>query len=851
MGLGEYHKKRKFDATPEPEGRLKRSRGNSFVIQKHRATRLHYDLRLEMEGVLRSWAVPKGPSFDPEEKRLAVQTEDHPVDYGDFEGVIPKGNYGAGKVIIWDHGTYQMVDPPTPEEGWEKGKFHFEIRGKKLRGEWVLVRTRREERQWIFFKVRDDSASTSDITQTRPESVVSGVTVEQVGEADADTRHWHVAVGRELEERGMKSPRRAALPTTVSPMLATLSTDPFDGDDWVFELKLDGIRAIVIKDGTNVEIRSRNDRSLTMRFPGLVRELRAISADSAVIDGEIVALDEAGRSRFNLVQPRINLTRSSDIEKAEESIPVFFYAFDLLHINGHGLTGFPLLDRKAVLRKMIPHNEEWIRYTDHVEGQGREFYSAAVAHSLEGVVAKRKDSTYYQRRSRQWLKIKATQSDDFVVVGFTPPAASRKHFGALVLGLYDNRGALVYVGRAGAGFDDAGLGEAHDMLKPLVRKRSPFKPVASELAGATWVRPDLVCEVKFNEWTPDTKLRAPVFERFRDDKDPRDCVLREEPADDASRVEESPKPEEVEAGGEADGLGTRVRLTNMTKTFWPDDGLTKGNLVRYYDRIAEVMSPYLADRPLVLKRYPDGIKGEYFYQKDAPDYTPDWLRTQELWSADVEKYTRYFIGADREMLIYLANAGGITENPWSSRLDHLDHPDYIIFDLDPVDKAPYRMVQKVALELKKVLDELNLRAYPKTSGASGIHVYLPILEDTFTHHDVRVFAEAIATIIVLRVPDLATIERVVSRRPKNVYIDFLQNVKGKTVAGVYSPRARPGAPVSAPLRWEELRRAIDPRKFNMKNIHRRLKRVGDLFAPVLTDRQDIRPFLEALAGEGK
>ncbi len=848
MGLGEYHKKRKFDATPEPEGRLKGSRGNSFVIQKHRATRLHYDLRLEMEGVLRSWAVPKGPSLDPGEKRLAVQTEDHPVDYGSFEGVIPKGNYGAGNVIIWDQGTYRMVDPSTPEEGWKKGKFHFEIHGKKLGGEWVLVRTRREERQWIFFKVRDDFVSTSDITQARPESVVSGVTIEHVGDSDTDTRHWHVAVERELEGRAMKSGRRTPLPTTVSPMLATLATDPFDGDDWVFELKLDGIRAIVIKDGTNVEIRSRNDRSLTRRFPGLVRELREIPADRAVIDGEIVAFDEEGRSRFSLIQPRINLTRSSDIDKAEESIPVFFYAFDLLHINGHGLTGSPLLDRKAVLRKMIPDDEEWIRYTDHVEGQGREFYSAAAAHSLEGVVAKRKDSSYHQRRSRQWLKIKTTQSDDFVVVGFTPPAASRKHFGALVLGLYDSRGALVYVGRAGSGFDDAGLENARNIIKPLVRKRAPFKPVPSELAGATWVRPDLVCEVKFNEWTPDSKLRAPVFERFRDDKDPRDCVLREEPADDFPPVEDAPKPEEVEAATEADGAGTRVRLTNMTKMFWPDDGLTKGDLVRYYDGIAGVMGPYLADRPLVLKRYPDGINGEYFYQKDAPDYTPDWVRTQELWSADVEKYTRYFIGADREMLIYLANAGGITQNPWSSRLEHLDHPDYIIFDLDPVDKVPYRMVQKVALELKKVLDELELRAYPKTSGASGIHVYLPILEDTFTYHDVRVFAEAIATIIVSRAPDLATIERVVSRRPKNVYIDFLQNVKGKTVAGVYSPRARPGAPVSAPLRWEELRRAIDPRKFNMTNIHRRLKRVGDLFAPVLTDRQDIRPFLEALAG---
>ena len=723
MPLDEYHKKRKFDATPEPKSALKRRRGQSFVIQKHHATRLHYDLRLEMEGVLRSWAVPKGPSLDPREKRLAVQTEDHPVDYGAFEGVIPKGNYGAGKVIVWDHGTYEMVDRATPEEGWQGRKFHLILKGKKLGGEWILVETRRGEKQWLFFKVRDRFSSSSDIAQTQPESVVSGLTLDEIGEQRTQTRHWHVALERELETRGMKKGRRLPIPEKVSPMLATLAQEAFDDDAWLFEVKLDGIRAIAFKDGPTVGLRSRNQRPLEKRFPALIGDIQALEVDSAVIDGEIVAFDEDGRSRFSLIQPRIHLDRTVDIKKAEKAIPVFFHAFDLLYVNGYSLVGFPLEDRKAVLRKLLPGNEGWIRYTDHVEGRGREFFEAAASYELEGVVAKRKDSKYAERRSRQWLKIKTTHGEDFVVIGFTPPAASRKHFGALVLGLYDARGRIMYVGRAGSGFDEDGLVEAHRMLKPLVRKKAPFENVPGDLSKATWVQPNLVTAVRFNEWTPEGKRRAPVFQQFRKHVDPKGCVLREEPQRDL-------EVEPIAAGGasatesSAGDRGTRGQLTNLTKVFWPEDGRTKGDLVHYYAEIADVLSPYLRDRPLVLKRYPDGIHGEYFYQKDAPDYTPDWLRIQSLWSEDVQKFTRYFVGADREMLIYLANMAGITQNPWSSRLERLDHPDYVIFDLDPAENVPYRMVQKVALQLKKVLDELELRAYPKTSGGEW-HPRLP------------------------------------------------------------------------------------------------------------------------------
>ena len=843
MPLDEYKRKRKFDSTPEPGGKLRRRRGRSFVIQKHHASRLHYDLRLEMEGVLRSWAVPKGPSLNPREKRLAIQTEDHPVDYGGFEGVIPEGNYGAGKVIVWDRGDYEMVDPPTAEEGWENRKFHFVLQGEKLSGEWVLVKTGRAEKEWLFFKVRDDFAAKVDITVTRPESVVSGLRVEQVGEALSETRTWNADLERELETRGVKKERPCAIPEKVAPMLATLIKEPFDNDEWLFEIKMDGIRAVVFKNGGAVDLRSRNDRAIGRRFPGIVSAVRSLAVDSVVLDVEIVALDEDGRSRFNLIQPRIHLSGTADVNRAERETPVFFYVFDLLYISGYSVTGFSLEARKALLRALIPDDTGWVRYSDHVDARGREFFDAAESHHLEGIVAKRRESTYHQRRSPEWLKVKTTQSEDFVVTGFTPPAGSRKHFGALALGLYEARGNLVYVGRVGAGFDDEGLASTYALLKTRIRKKSPFRSIPSDLSQATWVKPDLVCEVRFNEWTREGKLRAPVFLRLREDIDPRDSVLREEPGETGETVAEASPVPEVSLPGPA---ASRVQLTNPGKIFWPRDGLTKGDLVHYYGEIADVLNPYLSERPLVLKRYPDGITGEHFYQKDAPDYTPDWLRTERLWSEDTNKYTRYFVGGEGETLIYLANMGAITQNPWSSRLGSLEHPDYVIFDLDPSEDVPYMVIQRVAREIKKILDELELRAYPKTSGASGLHIYLPLLEGRFTYSEVRRFAHAVASVVVERVPDLATIERSVGRRPRGVYIDFLQNVKGKTVASVYSARARPGAPVSTPLRWEELRRRIDPGKFTIRNILRRLKRMGDLFEPVLKDRQDIAPFIKAL-----
>jgi bifunctional non-homologous end joining protein LigD len=835
MGLEEYKRKRKFDKTPEPAGAVKKASGHTFVIQKHHATRLHYDFRLEMEGVLRSWAIPKGPSLNPAEKRLAMETEDHPIDYGGFEGVIPRGNYGAGKVIIWDRGTYEMVDPDTPEKGWRKGKLHFILKGEKLHGEWVLVRGSREPRQWIFFKIKDQYASSSvNIAEEQPQSVLSGSLVDDVGE-QRPTKHWVTPIERELEQYGMKEPGRVPMPKHIQPMLATLIERPFNGDEWLFELKLDGIRALVLKDGAKVNMWTRNAKALANRFPTLAQACAELPADTAVLDGEIVVLDEEGHSRFNLIQPRIHLSRQKDIAKADEQIPVYFYAFDLLYINGYDLVKFPLVDRKAVLRKLIPDNAGWIRFVDHVEGRGVEFFDAVSKHGLEGIVAKTRNSPYVPFRSRTWLKIKTQDTDHFVIGGFTKPEGSRKHFGALLIGLYKN-GDLIYVGRAGGGFDDRTLADIHNEMKTLITKKCSFKEVPPEVRKSTWLHPQLVCDVRFTEWTSDRKLRAPIFLGLRDDIDPEQC-----------RLEDS-LPEKPAASGKPDAR--RIEFTNLDKVLWPEDGFTKGDLIQYYDRIAPYLIPHLLDRPLVFERFPNGIHGPSFYQKDAAAHTPAWIRTQEIWSEDVKRYIRYFIGADREQLLYIANMAAITQNPWMSRVQHMEFPDYIVFDLDPVE-SPFSTAQTIAVELQHILEELGFRTYPKTSGASGIHIHLPILEKTFTYDDVRIFAKAVASIVVQRLPEIATIERVVRRRkPQMVYIDFLQNIRGKTVASVYSPRTREGAPVSTPLKWDEFKKPIDPKAFTIETIFKRLDKFGDLFAPALTDRQDISGMLDVLKSRG-
>ncbi|MGI8785410.1 MAG: DNA ligase D [Acidobacteriota bacterium] len=865
MGLQEYHRKRDFKKTVEPKGKTGRQRspGLRFVIQKHDASRLHYDLRLEMEGVLRSWAVPKGPTLRAEEKRLAVQVEDHPLDYGDFEGTIPKGQYGAGSVIVWDRGTYQADGDPVA--AWKKGRLEFTLDGDKLKGRWMLIAMkgpRYKGNEWLFFKKRDEYSDDdgSDITEERPESVVSG---KEIGEMGAEDSQWHTRIERALEDRGIKKQRRKPFPERIQPMLATLTEKAFDGDEWIFEIKYDGIRTLAYKNGPKVQLLSRNQNVITARYPELVAELAALPAEQAVLDGEICALDDAGVPRFQLLQPRMHVTNKKQIERLVEDVPVVYFVFDLLYCNGFDLMSLPLESRKKILEQVVESRGR-LFFSEHLSGQGR-FLDVCAARSLEGIVAKRAVSAYQQKRSRDWLKIKCIQQSSFVIGGWTPPAGGRKHLGALLLGQYDD-GKLRYVGRVGTGFDAGRLTDLISRLKKLEQAKPPFdKPPA--IKGAHWTRPELSCRVKFNEWTREGNLRAPVYLGLEEQQGSgvggqgsgekqgsgvRDQGSEPRPEGRGSHVVSrqlggskrqgsGDKKEKLKAERLAEIQTPRLVFTNLNKMYWPREKYSKGDLILYYDRIAEVLLPYLKDRPLTLKRHPNGIEGQHFYQKDAPDHTPEWIRTEKIASGGPRAKINYIICDDRETLLYLANLGCIEQHPWNSRCQSLDSPDWVLFDLDPED-VPFPGVQEVALALKEVLDAVKLTGYPKTSGATGIHVYVPVKTE-FGYEEVKNFAGVLAEEVVRKLPKVATTERAMKNRHKKVYVDYLQNGKGKTIVAPYVLRPVSRAAVSTPLEWAELKRPLDAGDFNIETIFDRLEDRGDLFAPVLSGKQSLRKFI--------
>jgi bifunctional non-homologous end joining protein LigD len=921
MSLKDYARKRDFSATPEPRGKVKKAKPRklTFVIQKHKATRLHYDLRLEMEGVLRSWAVPKGPSYDPREKRLAVQVEDHPLDYGDFEGTIPEGNYGAGTVIVWDKGTYELTDyeVPEPQTAWEQGKLHILFHGKKLKGVWILVRTRgRTSKDWLLFKKGDETANPDvDITAERPESVKSGKTIEQL-EKSKGARQWHTPTEKQLEKLDIKSGKKEPMPRRIGMMLATLVEEAFDSPQWLFEIKYDGVRALAYKNGQNIRLLSRNDLEMKDRFPEVREALEEMPLNQAIFDGEIVALDENGLSSFQRLQPRMHLTRAADVEARMRDVPVHFVIFDLLYCNGYLLAEVPLWKRKEILQVILSNGNSpsagRLIYSDHVEERGKAFFRAAADRHLEGIMAKERNSFYESRRSRQWLKIRCTLQQEFVVVGYTEPKGSRQYFGSLLLGLYDERKNLVFAGSSGGGFTISTLKEIYAKLKKLEVEKSPLSN-PPRLREVHWVKPVLVAQVRFTEWTHDGMIRHPVFLGLREDKDPLNCVrekeqdskrtvrLAEESATAKARKpagmkkrstrtrlgsEGQPEAKKTASGArrtekseakktdtaslkdpaKKSGVTTtrakagktltsrkagsrsavenefhtehEIAFSNLDKVLWPEDGYTKRDLISFYDRIAPIILPHLRDRPLNLERFPDGINGQSFYQKNTPDYFPEWIPRAKIYSPDTRRNVYYTICNDRDTLLYLANLACIPHNPWSSRVQSLDNPDFIVFDLDP-EKAPFSMVQEVALKLHEYLEMIGLRAYPKTSGATGIHIFVP-LQPEYTYEQARQFAELLGNIMVQRYPRLVTLERAVKNRTGKVYIDFLQNVRGKTVVGPYVLRPRTGAPASTPMTWREIgRKNLDPADYNMKTIFKRLDRTGDIFESVLVDKQSL------------
>jgi len=828
--LEAYRKKRDPERTPEPFGDRRLTAGQGFVVQKHAARRLHYDLRLEMDGVLKSWAVPKGPSVHAEEKRLAVHVEDHPVEYADFEGVIAHGNYGAGSVIVWDRGWYRSVKPEDPLEQLRRGKLEFELFGYKLRGRWTLARMSGKDKEWLLLKKADGAATSEELTERYPQSVLSGLTVEEM----ADVPGHLAAIRRRLA--ALDAPRREVTASGQAFMLATLSERAPSGKGWLFEIKFDGVRVLAARRGERVELYGRSGQLITGRYPDLVRTLLALPVEHFVVDGEIVALDARGRPSFQRLQPRMALTDPREIESAAVRIPVEGVFFDCVELDGHDVRRLPLIQRKECLQLFMPPLGP-VHYVDHVVEHGEAFLEAAAEAHLEGIVAKKASSVYMAGRSRDWIKIKCQHRQEFVIGGYTDPQGARGYFGALHIGLYDGA-RLVYVSKVGTGFDQAGLKSLWEKLQPLTRPTPPFDSGATPTGrGHHWVEPRLVGEVRFTDWTNDGGIRHPTFLGLRSDTRPEDCRREELPPAPPDAREEMAVPLVAASPARGESMAKEVRLTNLKKVFWPADGYTKGDLVAYYEKMAPLLLPYLRNRPLVLTRYPDGIAGKSFYQKDAPEFAPAWVRTERVYSKDAEREIDYFVVDDVESLRYVVNSGAIPLHLWASRLGSLERPDWLVLDLDPKG-APFTDVVKVAQALHRILDDLALPSYPKTSGATGLHILIP-LGARYVDDEVRTFARLLAVLGVEAEPDISTIARPLRSRGGKVYIDFGQNGHGQTIVAPFSLRPLPGAPASCPLRWSEVTARLDPARFTIVTVPKRFDKIADPLVPVLTGEIDM------------
>ncbi len=860
MPLDEYRRKRRFDSTTEPSGETDGTGGARFVVQKHAARRLHYDLRLELDGVLRSWAVPKGPSLDPGERRLAVQVEDHPLEYAGFEGVIPQGEYGAGSVIVWDTGEWRPLGgggragtesrakrggPISAEEArrhLSEGHLKFELAGQKLAGAWVLVRMKRrdgEERDnWLLIKERDERSrplSEYDVLSARPESVITGKGVEDVATAaeGPDAAETPAPEPRRtprvLDASSIGGARRVALPRGIDFQLAVgVATAP-EGDEWLHEIKLDGYRVRSILVDGEARMLTRNGADWTDRFGALASAIESIGARSAVLDGEVVSLDRQGASDFGALRRALS-----------EGGPLTYMVFDLLYLDGYDLRAAPLLERKGALARLLSQlpAEAPLRYVDHVIGLGEQFRRAACTYALEGVVSKRADRPHYPGRNRDWLKSKCLKRQEFVVGGFTRPSGARTGFGALLLGAYD-ADSLLYVGRVGSGFPERTLRDLQARLKGLRRETPPFAnpPSGSAARDLTWTHPELVVEVSFVEWTDGGLLRQPVFRGLREDKSPREVVV-EPPTGPSEGAPPSPSEASPAASRAAhpQGLG-KVRLTHPDKVLYAGVGLTKRKLAEYYAAVAEWMLPHVEGRLLTLMRCPQGSEGACFYQKHVEDAFPSAVRRLEV---PVKAGSAVFAYIDSlEGLLALVQMGTLEIHLWGSRIEDVEQPDRLIWDLDPGPGVDWADVARAALDVRERLDSLGLRSFLKTTGGKGLHVVAPITRRT-GWTEARAFARSIAEGMATSAPDRYTAKMSKALRPGKVFVDYVRNAREATAVAPYSTRARHGAPVATPIFWEELDPALDPSRMTVASVPERLAGLSsDPWAELTAVRQTL------------
>ncbi|WP_018344657.1 DNA ligase D [Cytophaga aurantiaca] len=890
MALEIYKEKRNFKKTPEPAGK-KNAAGSElkFVIQRHAASHLHYDFRLEMEGVLKSWAVPKGPSLNPQDKRLAMMVEDHPFAYRTFAGVIPEGNYGAGIVEIWDEGTYHAIGSEDRKESekmllaeLKKGSLKFVLHGKKLKGEFALVKIKNnnlsKDNAWLLIKHKDEFATEEQYSSEEHVPENSKI-IKKDAVAKKTVKAVKKTVTKATKEAASSSKKKAQpkvkikqgkdlIPHEVKPMLAKLTDGPFDSEEWIFEIKWDGYRAIAEIEKGKVNLYSRNLISFNHKYKSIVKTLESFG-HNVVLDGEIVVLNADGTSSFQMLQ-----------QYDENPSPNLCYCvFDILYLDGNDLRDLPLTERKKILKEVLLDVSN-ITYSDHVESEGVRFFELAKKNKLEGIMAKKADSAYRMgSRSGEWLKIKIISAQEAIICGFTAPRNSRKSFGALILGVYE-KGRLVYIGHTGGGFTESLLSSTLKLMKPLIQPESPFDVKIKTNEKVTWVKPQLVCEIAFSEWTSEGHMRQPIFKGMRIDKKAKE-VTRELPAvakipkdtmeaqsktkkatkkksvvakaiskktSAAKKVVE--KSEDVDHSKKATSTEVKInkqvlKITNRSKVYWPEDDYTKGDLIDYYMQISDYILPYLKDRPESLNRHPNGINGSSFYQKDMADSFPDWIEYKEVYSESNDKDIRYMVCQNKETLIYMANLGCIEINPWNSRIQKIKNPDYIVIDLDPSDNNTFEEVIKTALVVKRILDKAGADAYCKTSGATGLHIYIP-LGAKYTYEQGKNFAHIIAQFVHDELPELTSLVRNPKERTKQIYVDYLQNRSGQTLAAAYSVRPKPGATVSTPLEWSEVKKGLHPSKFTIKTIFKRLKQKGDLFKGILGKGIDMEKCLKKL-----
>jgi len=886
MGLIEYKKKRTLRNTPEPAGGKSNANVLRFVVQKHAASHLHYDFRLEMGGVLKSWAVPKGPSMDPSVKRLAMMVEDHPYDYRTFEGVIPEGNYGAGTVIVWDEGTFHSAEGDfTSKKEEDKdllhqlhaGKIKFVLEGTKLKGEFALIKApARGENGWLLMKLKDKHATKKDILAYE-KSAISGKTLEQIKSSlkqknDPKPVKKAKTIAKKIKASGRPALKKTAVKqpaadgsvskllknapgskfmTQLTPMLATLVDKPFDHAGWLYEIKWDGYRAVAFMQKDSVELKSRNDKSFNEKFYSIYNSLKEWNVN-AIIDGEVVVLNDKGISDFGALQNW----------RSEADGDLMYYVFDILWLNGKDLRDLPLLQRRLILKSIMPAIDN-IRLSESFNVTGTEFFATAKQMGLEGIIAKKADSLYSAgERTENWLKIKANKRQEVVIGGFTNNVDSSKAFSALLVGVYED-GELMYTGKIGTGFSDKKQQEMLKQFKPFITNKVPFSTLPDynkpsrfnprpSKASVTWLKPSLVCEVSFTEMTSEGIMRHPSFEGMRIDKKAKEVIR--ETAVPVKKVVEAvenkkhpSKKSIVVSPGKAGRKtflnptdetqvreinGHSIKFTNLSKIYWPDEKITKRDMLNYYYQIAPYILPYLKDRPQSLNRFPNGINGKSFYQKDVTGKVPDWVEQYLYHSSDKEDVDKHFMVPESEAdVLLMASMGCIELNPWSSRVDSPDNPDWCIIDLDP-DKNSFDQVIEAANVTKDILDSVGIPSYCKTSGSTGLHIYIP-LGARYTYEQSKEFARVIVTNVQKQIPKFSSIERTVSDRKGKMYLDFLQNRPQATIAAPYSLRPKPGATVSMPLHWDEVKKGLKMKNFTILNAVDRIKETGDLFKPVL------------------